>query len=214
MSFFPDLLKTLYTCICLRIFLSSIIGLLLVLTAEAKVGWATSILFFSLSFYLIFFISFRKSLNQLRDGYTCNLTFNRFPSNCTGTRLSYRSALRQRNASCLMWSARPASTRWEVRSRFRCRGNCWKTHHPVAFVPQVRHYDSVKWVTTEESSFFMEMAAMRAFRRLFNYIDGGNEKGVCVFMRVFIHLGFQFNLNWTSRSEIIVFYDDECKHAA
>ncbi|XP_041813136.1 heme-binding protein 2 isoform X2 [Chelmon rostratus] len=41
---------------------------------------------------------------------------------------------------------------------------------------EVRHYDSVKWVTTEESSIFMEIAAMRAFRRLYKYITGTNEK--------------------------------------
>ncbi|XP_032394505.1 heme-binding protein 2 [Etheostoma spectabile] len=42
---------------------------------------------------------------------------------------------------------------------------------------EVRHYDSVKWVSTEENSIFMGMAAMRAFKRLFNYIAGANEKG-------------------------------------
>ncbi|XP_040919587.1 heme-binding protein 2 [Toxotes jaculatrix] len=42
---------------------------------------------------------------------------------------------------------------------------------------EVRHYDSVKWVSTEETSFFMEFAAMKAFRRLYEYITGANEKG-------------------------------------
>uniref|UniRef100_A0A8C5H898 Heme-binding protein 2-like n=1 Tax=Gouania willdenowi TaxID=441366 RepID=A0A8C5H898_GOUWI len=42
---------------------------------------------------------------------------------------------------------------------------------------EVRHYDSVKWVSTTERSIFMEMAAMKAFKRLYKYIDGGNEKG-------------------------------------
>ncbi|CAK6971145.1 heme-binding protein 2 [Scomber scombrus] len=40
---------------------------------------------------------------------------------------------------------------------------------------EVRHYDSVKWVSTKETSFFMEMAAMRAFKRLYQYITGANE---------------------------------------
>ncbi|XP_042360747.1 heme-binding protein 2 [Plectropomus leopardus] len=42
---------------------------------------------------------------------------------------------------------------------------------------EVRKYGSVKWVSTDEMSFFMEIAAMRAFRRLFNYIDGANKDG-------------------------------------
>ncbi|XP_053194882.1 heme-binding protein 2 [Scomber japonicus] len=42
---------------------------------------------------------------------------------------------------------------------------------------EVRHYKSVKWVSTKETSFFMEMASMRAFRRLFQYITGANENG-------------------------------------
>lgn len=42
-------------------------------------------------------------------------------------------------------------------------------------VRQVRHYDSVSWVSTNESSLIMEVANMRAFRRLFTYINGTNE---------------------------------------
>ncbi|KAM3598828.1 uncharacterized protein V6R79_023115 [Siganus canaliculatus] len=42
---------------------------------------------------------------------------------------------------------------------------------------EVRHYGSVKLVTTEDSSWIMEIAAMRAFRRLFKYIGGANAKG-------------------------------------
>uniref|UniRef100_A0A4W6EWA4 Heme-binding protein soul5 n=1 Tax=Lates calcarifer TaxID=8187 RepID=A0A4W6EWA4_LATCA len=42
---------------------------------------------------------------------------------------------------------------------------------------EVRHYDSVKWVSTNETSFFMEFAAMKAFRRLYEYITGANDQG-------------------------------------
>ncbi|XP_059203658.1 heme-binding protein 2 [Centropristis striata] len=42
---------------------------------------------------------------------------------------------------------------------------------------QVRHYDSVTWVSTTDSSLFMEIASMRSFRRLFRYITGENENG-------------------------------------
>ncbi|XP_049417830.1 heme-binding protein 2 [Epinephelus fuscoguttatus] len=42
---------------------------------------------------------------------------------------------------------------------------------------QVRHYDSVKWVSTDEMFYFMDIAAFRAFRRLFEYITGANENG-------------------------------------
>lgn len=46
----------------------------------------------------------------------------------------------------------------------------------VGHVTQVRHYGSVKWVSTDEKFFFMEVPAMKAFRRLFEYISGDNEK--------------------------------------
>ncbi|XP_068193315.1 heme-binding protein 2 [Antennarius striatus] len=36
---------------------------------------------------------------------------------------------------------------------------------------EVRHYESVKWVTTEEASWFMETASMGAFWRLYQYIS-------------------------------------------
>uniref|UniRef100_A0A3Q3WJT8 Heme-binding protein 1 n=1 Tax=Mola mola TaxID=94237 RepID=A0A3Q3WJT8_MOLML len=42
---------------------------------------------------------------------------------------------------------------------------------------EVRRYDTEKWVTTEETSLFMELASMRAFKRLFKYITGANEGG-------------------------------------
>ncbi|XP_040045817.1 heme-binding protein 2 [Gasterosteus aculeatus] len=41
---------------------------------------------------------------------------------------------------------------------------------------EVRHYDSVSWVSTNESSLIMEVANMRAFRRLFTYINENNVK--------------------------------------
>lgn len=61
-----------------------------------------------------------------------------------------------------------------------------KKLHPTVFVhiPQVRHYDSVKWVSTEETSLFMELATMRTFRRLYGYITGGNKKGVCIHLLI------------------------------
>lgn len=54
------------------------------------------------------------------------------------------------------------------------------------YVSQVRHYESVKWVTTEEETYFMDFAAMRAFRRLFNYIKGTNDTYPLIFLWVFI----------------------------
>lgn len=47
---------------------------------------------------------------------------------------------------------------------------------------QVRHYESVKWVSTDETSYAMEFAAPRAFMRLFKYIKGENEGGKCVYV--------------------------------
>ncbi|XP_023144377.1 heme-binding protein 2 [Amphiprion ocellaris] len=47
---------------------------------------------------------------------------------------------------------------------------------------QVRHYDSVKWVSTNVDHRFMDMAMMKAFRRLFNYIMGENEAGIKIQM--------------------------------
>ncbi|XP_061567798.1 heme-binding protein 2 [Cololabis saira] len=42
---------------------------------------------------------------------------------------------------------------------------------------EVRQYDSVKWVSTNETSYAMEFAAPKAFMRLFKYITGENENG-------------------------------------
>uniref|UniRef100_A0A668AWU2 Heme-binding protein 1 n=1 Tax=Myripristis murdjan TaxID=586833 RepID=A0A668AWU2_9TELE len=42
---------------------------------------------------------------------------------------------------------------------------------------EVRHYSSVKWVSTDEEAFFMDTAIMTAFRRLFKYITGSNKNG-------------------------------------
>lgn len=72
----------------------------------------------------------------------------------------------------------------------------FKKLHPTVFVyiPQVRHYESLKWVSTEETSFFMEMASMRAFRRLFDYITGGNKNGACVCIHLFIYVLFNLLL--------------------
>ncbi|XP_056263350.1 heme-binding protein 2 [Pseudoliparis swirei] len=39
---------------------------------------------------------------------------------------------------------------------------------------EVRHYDSVNWVSTQESSWSMDYASISAFRRLFAYINGNN----------------------------------------
>ncbi|KAM8844960.1 heme-binding protein 2 [Spinachia spinachia] len=39
---------------------------------------------------------------------------------------------------------------------------------------EVRHYDSVNWVSTNETSFMMEAANVKAFRRLFAYIKENN----------------------------------------
>jgi len=47
---------------------------------------------------------------------------------------------------------------------------------------EVRHYSAVKWVSTDEAGFLMEAPLVRAFRRLFKYIDGGNEQGAKVEM--------------------------------
>lgn len=55
-------------------------------------------------------------------------------------------------------------------------------------VLQVRHYKSVKWVSTNETSFLMEFAAMKTFRRLYNYIQGANEKGLCIWLCVCVYV--------------------------
>ncbi|KAM6957142.1 heme-binding protein 2 [Aplochiton taeniatus] len=47
---------------------------------------------------------------------------------------------------------------------------------------EVRHYDSVKWVSTVEKSMVMEMGQMMAFRRLFKYITGANADGAKIEM--------------------------------
>uniref|UniRef100_A0A8C3G836 Heme-binding protein 1 n=1 Tax=Cyclopterus lumpus TaxID=8103 RepID=A0A8C3G836_CYCLU len=41
---------------------------------------------------------------------------------------------------------------------------------------EVRHYDSVNWVSTDEKSWSMDYASIKAFRRLFGYIKRNNIK--------------------------------------
>ncbi|XP_019949952.1 heme-binding protein 2-like [Paralichthys olivaceus] len=62
---------------------------------------------------------------------------------------------------------------------------CTETDECLLFDPicqindlEVRHYSSVKWVSTNQSSVLMEFAAMSTFRRLFNYIRSSNDQGV------------------------------------
>ncbi|KAL2101569.1 hypothetical protein ACEWY4_003330 [Coilia grayii] len=47
---------------------------------------------------------------------------------------------------------------------------------------EVRHYDSAKWVSAVEESFFMDMAITRAFWKLFKYIQGNNAAGMKIDM--------------------------------
>ncbi|KAM9540025.1 heme-binding protein 2-like [Salvelinus alpinus] len=47
---------------------------------------------------------------------------------------------------------------------------------------EVRHYDSVKWVSTDEECYFMDKAMYTAFQRLFKYITGSNKAGVNIDM--------------------------------
>ena len=42
---------------------------------------------------------------------------------------------------------------------------------------QVRHYSPIRWVSTDAEAYFMGVGAAMAFRRLFQYITGANEKG-------------------------------------
>ncbi|XP_020496582.1 heme-binding protein 2 [Labrus bergylta] len=42
---------------------------------------------------------------------------------------------------------------------------------------ELRHYSSVKWVSTNETGYIMDFALMRAFKRLFGYITGQNMQG-------------------------------------
>ncbi|XP_028268872.1 heme-binding protein 2 [Parambassis ranga] len=61
---------------------------------------------------------------------------------------------------------------------------CFETQECLLFHPiceangyEVRYYESVKWVSTDEKFFWMDIAVMKAFRRLYKYITGENENG-------------------------------------
>ncbi|XP_015238692.1 PREDICTED: uncharacterized protein LOC107090046 [Cyprinodon variegatus] len=43
---------------------------------------------------------------------------------------------------------------------------------------EVRHISPTRWVSTDAEAYFMGVGAAMAFRRLFMYINGGNEEGV------------------------------------
>ncbi|KAF0037084.1 hypothetical protein F2P81_009958 [Scophthalmus maximus] len=43
---------------------------------------------------------------------------------------------------------------------------------------QVRHYSPTRWVSTDAEAYFMGVGAAMAFRRLFQYITGANDRGI------------------------------------
>ncbi|XP_035225828.1 heme-binding protein 1-like isoform X2 [Stegodyphus dumicola] len=49
---------------------------------------------------------------------------------------------------------------------------------------EVRSYPALTWATVEEESMFSRIAQMKAFRRLFKYISGKNDKGITINMTV------------------------------
>lgn len=89
---------------------------------------------------------------------------------------------------CLLFDLICDTDKYEVRENFFTRQMPEKKLAPMYFfdVSQVRHYESVKWVTTEEEAYFMDFAVMTAFRRLFNYIKGTNDPYPLIFLWVFI----------------------------
>lgn len=79
---------------------------------------------------------------------------------------------------CLLFDLICDTGKYEVRENFFTRQMPEKkpcTNVFYFYVSQVRHYESVKWVTTEEETYFLDFAAISAFRRLFNYIKGTND---------------------------------------
>uniref|UniRef100_A0A3Q0REN9 Heme-binding protein 1 n=1 Tax=Amphilophus citrinellus TaxID=61819 RepID=A0A3Q0REN9_AMPCI len=61
---------------------------------------------------------------------------------------------------------------------------------------EVRHYDSVKWVSTQEKNFLMEMAAPAAFNRLYKYITGDNSMGETIQMTSPVILKMPYKRFW------------------
>ncbi|XP_064879369.1 heme-binding protein 2-like [Oncorhynchus nerka] len=49
---------------------------------------------------------------------------------------------------------------------------------------KVRHYDSVKWLSTDKEAHFMDKAIVTTFMRLFKYITGSNKAGINIDMAV------------------------------
>ncbi|AWP05251.1 putative protein GPR108-like [Scophthalmus maximus] len=43
---------------------------------------------------------------------------------------------------------------------------------------EVRHYSPTRWVSTDAEAYFMGVGAAMAFRRLFQYITGANDRGI------------------------------------
>lgn len=48
---------------------------------------------------------------------------------------------------------------------------------PHILCVQVRHYSPTRWVSTDAEAYFMGVGAAMAFRRLFQYITGANDRG-------------------------------------
>nr|XP_019949950.1 PREDICTED: heme-binding protein 2-like [Paralichthys olivaceus] len=68
-----------------------------------------------------------------------------------------------------------------------------------------RHYESVKWVSTNEMSFSMDFAAMDSFKRLLEYFDGANDNGTIMAATFPVLLKIPFNISLESAVFIISF---------
>uniref|UniRef100_A0A8C7D6M9 Uncharacterized protein n=1 Tax=Oncorhynchus kisutch TaxID=8019 RepID=A0A8C7D6M9_ONCKI len=116
---------TLTICVYFRVYLAGSVGLLLILTADARVG------------------------NSSESSF------------CTETK------------ECLLCDLVCKNDDYEG-SRFEST-NEWHI---------VRHYDSVKWVSTDKEAHLMDKAIVTTFIRLFKYITRSNKAGINIDMTV------------------------------
>jgi len=66
---------------------------------------------------------------------------------------------------------------------------------------EVRHYENVKWVSTDYESRMAERAMIMSFRRLFQYINGSNADGVTIDMTAPVLFKIKDNL-WPWQSSV------------